>query len=84
MTTRAQKEALNKDTVSPDLEGMASLNSLPDVSLRGATDNTWEDEDGIVRSGENSQKDIFSLLVPSLFTFKQGVLSLMYNYIKPT
>ena len=47
-----QKEPLHKDAVSPDMEGMESLNSLPDISLSGAHVNKWEDEDGVIRSGK--------------------------------
>ena len=62
-----QKEALHKDAVSPDLEGMESLNSLPDVSLSG-THGKWEDEDGVIRSGKRQQDLSFALLSPRFYT----------------
>ena len=52
-----QKEPLHPEDVSPDMEGMESLNSLPDISLSGALSGSkWEEEDGVVRSGEFNSK----------------------------
>jgi hypothetical protein len=47
-----QKQALHKEAVSPDMEGRASLNSLPSIALSGAGSNKYEDEDGVIRRGK--------------------------------
>lgn len=65
-----QKEPLHKDAVTPDMEGMESLNSLPDVTLSGSLDNKWADEDGVIRSGKYYKKKLLSpFTVPRLFRF---------------
>jgi hypothetical protein len=47
-----QKQPLNPSAVTPDMEGMQSLNSLPEIALSGSKRSSkWEEEDGVVRSG---------------------------------
>lgn len=48
-----QKQPINQNAISPDIEGMRSLNSLPEIALSGSKRSSkWEEEDGVIRSGK--------------------------------
>ena len=58
-----QKQPFHPEAVSPDMEGMESLNSLPSIALSEAKSGSkWEEEDGVVRSGKKSWLAVLYLI----------------------
>jgi hypothetical protein len=72
-----QKQPLHPENITPDMEGMESLNSLPDIALSGAQSSggKWMEEDGVVRSGSTitASAHIITAVIGA------GVLSLPYS-----
>lgn len=71
-----QKQPINQNAISPDIEGMRSLNSLPEIALSGSKRSSkWEEEDGVIRSGNTltASAHIITAVIGA------GVLSLPYS-----